>query len=382
MKGLFSLMRFVILGVLIAFALSKADCLLARETTFGHGVSVPASDSVILFRFPKNRLMHFRHTNERSLAEATALIERHRSEIHAGTLKVAIDGYLEGYESWALKRKAVRNRSNQVKSHFLMNLGLKESDFYTTNYIDRRYRGEIRDVVVLTLVYADSAAASFTPTPTFGDSWGEPAPTWVVSGMPEIPTQVYQVTTAPRDRIKRWQWPPIAIKSNLLYDAILAPSLSVEALFNDRWSAQVDATVPWWHSDHKHQYYQMALITGEARYWFRTTERWHGHYAGLMAGGAWYDLEPHNRGFKGEAWLGGFVYGYMWPISEHWSLDAEIGLGYMTTKSREYLPMDGHYVFQKSRRIHYFGPIKLGLSLSWRLDYEFFKRVKGGESDE
>lgn len=64
-------------------------------------------------------------------------------------------------------------------------------------------------------------------------------------------------------------------------------------------------------------------------------------------------------------------YGYMFPIAERLSLEAGIGLGYLYTKYREYLPvpyMGGtHYVYQQTSQMNYFGPLKVKLALVWRL---------------
>ena len=65
----------------------------------------------------------------------------------------------------------------------------------------------------------------------------------------------------------------MAIKTNLLYDAILMPSLEVECRIDDRWSVAVEGSVAWWKKDPQHKYYQIATIIPEGRYWFRTKNR-------------------------------------------------------------------------------------------------------------
>ena len=39
----------------------------------------------------------------------------------------------------------------------------------------------------------------------------------------------------------------------------------------------------------------------------------------------------------------------------------------MHSKYEEYLPIDGHYVYQQTSRMDYFGPLKLKFALVWRL---------------
>lgn len=159
----------------------------------------------------------------------------------------------------------------------------------------------------------------------------------------------------------------LAVKTNLVYDALLMPSLEVEYRIDDRWSVGLEGDVAWWRNKAKHQYYQVAAIVPEGRYWFSTRGPWHGHYVGLFAGGTWYDLENGGTGYRGEAFLTGISYGYMWPVSRALSLEAGVGIGYAYAKYEQYYPKDNHYLYQQTNRTHYFGPLKLKLALVWRL---------------
>ena len=85
----------------------------------------------------------------------------------------------------------------------------------------------------------------------------------------------------------------LAIKTNLLYDAILMPSLEVEYRIADRWTVNLEGEMAWWKNDGKHRYYQVATISPEGRWWFgqKQGSPWHGHYLGVFGGFTWYDLE-------------------------------------------------------------------------------------------
>ena len=160
---------------------------------------------------------------------------------------------------------------------------------------------------------------------------------------------------------------PWYIKSNLLYDAVLMPSLEVEYRFSEHWSAAVEGNMAWWHNNGKHKYYQLATIIPEARYWFKPQGKRRGHYLGLFGGGGWYDLENGGRGYKGEGGMVGLSYGYMFPIGKYFALEAGLGVGFMTAKYEEYLPIDGHYVYQQTERTNYFGPLKLKFAFVWNI---------------
>ena len=145
------------------------------------------------------------------------------------------------------------------------------------------------------------------------------------------------------------------------------PSLEAEYRIGDRWSVNLEGEMAWWKNDGKHKYYQLATLSPEGRYWFGTKKPWHGHYVGLFGGFSWYDLENGGRGYQGEAEMVGLSYGYMFPVGRRLSFEAGVGVGYMHSKYEEYLPIDGHYVYQQTSRMDYFGPLKLKFALVWRL---------------
>ena len=63
----------------------------------------------------------------------------------------------------------------------------------------------------------------------------------------------------------------------------------------------------------------------------------------------------------------GLSYGYMFPLGRRLSLETELGIGFLHTEYEEYLPIDGHYVYQQTSRTNWLGPVKLKFALVWRL---------------
>lgn len=171
--------------------------------------------------------------------------------------------------------------------------------------------------------------------------------------------QSVQDTDAPLHRL--------ALKTNLLYDALIMPSLEAEYRISRQWSVNLEGDMAWWKNNSRHKYYQLATVSPEGRYWFKTQKPWHGHYVGLFGGFSWYDLENGKRGYKGEAVTAGISYGYMFPIGRNLSLEAGVGVGMMFTEYEEYLPDKGCYVYEQTKQMTYFGPLKLKFALVWRL---------------
>lgn len=166
------------------------------------------------------------------------------------------------------------------------------------------------------------------------------------------------------------------LKTNLLYDALLSPSIEAEYRFSTHWSAHVDFAIAWWSNKNKHKYYQLVQLSPEARYWFNGKQAWKGHYIGAFVGAGHYDLSGGEDGYKGEFMMAGFSYGYMFPIGRYLSLEAGLGLGYLNTEYEEYRPIEGHYVYQQKSRTGYVGPVKAKLSLVWHIGRSL---SKGGE---
>lgn len=166
-----------------------------------------------------------------------------------------------------------------------------------------------------------------------------------------------------------------ALKNNILYDAALLPNLEIEWRINEKWSVAIEGDVAWWRNKQKHKYYDLAMVSAEGRRWFAVKKPWHGFYAGVFAGGGKYDLENGGKGYYGEGAMAGVSAGYMFPISRCLSFEACIGAGYMRTQYKEYIPVDGHYIYQRTKSLNYFGPLKLKFAIAWRF-FDINKRKK------
>ncbi|MDE6286949.1 MAG: DUF3575 domain-containing protein, partial [Muribaculaceae bacterium] len=160
-----------------------------------------------------------------------------------------------------------------------------------------------------------------------------------------------------------------ALKTNLLYDAALMPNLELQWQFCRHWSVALEGDVAWWSRPSANKYYRLAVISPEVRYHIAPRGILHGMYAGVFAGGGWYQLsngKNEGKGNHGEGYMAGLSFGYMWPISRCLSLEAGVGAGFMHARNREYLPVGDHKLYLRTKSINYFGPLKLKLSIAWR----------------
>ena len=345
------------------------------------------ADSVIFFRFLPGRLMFYSPYggNDRAIEEGYRLIDRHRDAIERGDAVVVVHGFCASFATEAANRRAARNRSNQVKSWFITHHGMKE-DYYRTRNHTTAWDGRKDIVAIMGVEYltlppeeAEAEIAAVPAAPEFPalEPPVTPRPAEAVLPLPAVEPVA---SAAPVKEAKVRRPIPLRLKSNLVYDAVGLPSLEVEYYFTawgQQWSAAVEGNMAWWHNDHRHRYYQLATILPEVRWWFKPMSARRGHYVGLMGGGGWYDLENKGKGYKGEGGLVGVSYGYMFPVGKWFSFEASLGLGYVHTEYEEYLPVDGHYVYQQTTRRNYFGPVKLRFALVWDIGY-WMSNKKGG----
>ena len=162
----------------------------------------------------------------------------------------------------------------------------------------------------------------------------------------------------------------IAAKTNLLYDAAVIPNIGIELYLGKRWTLAGDWFYTWFYSDTKHRYWQGYGGYLTLRKYFGKKAAEHpftGQHIGLYGLMMTYDVEWGGRGYQSPDWGfgGGIEYGYSMPIARRLNLDFSLGIGYQDGEYKEYLPMDGHYVWQVTHDRHWFGPTKAEVSLVW-----------------
>lgn len=345
-----------------------------------------SKDSVIIFRFIPKDLMFYDSKKlgfRESLFRALDLINSHKDDIVAGKAVVVIHGYCTSFPTYKANRAAAKNRSNQVKSYFITNYWMKEQYYKTRNHVDT-HRGNKEIVAVVGIEYLPGyepkrEAPKFEPIISQASI---PVPSAYIEKesidiLPnEAPVEISTLKEEDEDA-RNFNFPFI-LKSNLIYDAMLAPSLEIEYVINDRWSAGVETSIAWWHNNNKPWFYQIATLIPEVRYRIDARKQGHYHSVGLFGGAGWYDLEYLKTGYQGELWMAGLSYSYSFPINKLLGFEAGAGLGFMSAKYEEYLPQDGHFAYQQTTRTNFFGPLRLKFALVFDFN-RWLKTKKGGE---
>ena len=166
----------------------------------------------------------------------------------------------------------------------------------------------------------------------------------------------------------------LAAKTNLLFDALTALNVEVEVPISDRISLLAEDVFPWWETGNKYCF-QMWEMGAEARYWFKPwekvgTEKLRGWFAGLYGMSAIYDFQlDRSLNYQGEYWSAGITGGYALPIGrkKRVNLEFSLGLGYLQTQYRHYMPTENYDKLIRDRyhdgKASYWGPTKAKISL-------------------
>ena len=182
---------------------------------------------------------------------------------------------------------------------------------------------------------------------------------------PAIPSQVHPGQEPPPSSSY------FALKSNLLYDALLVPNLSLEASIGSGWTLGAGGMFAWWSKDAKHRYWRIYGGDLEIRKYFGTLSKskpLQGHHLGIYGDFLTYDFEFGAKGYQSKAtYAAGIKYGYSHPIANRLNLDFALGIGYLHSNYKTYVPRDGCYVYQETKKRKWLGPTQAEISLVWLL---------------
>ena len=194
---------------------------------------------------------------------------------------------------------------------------------------------------------------------------------------PAIPSQVHPEPQAPS--VASY----LALKSNLLYDALLIPNLSLEASIGSGWTLGAGGMLAWWSKDAKHRYWRIYGGDLEIRKYFGTLSKskpLQGHHLGIYGDFLTYDFEFGAKGYQSKAtYAAGIKYGYSHPIANRLNLDFALGIGYLHSNYKTYVPRDGCYVYQETKKRKWLGPTQAEISLVWLLGKGNTNNKKGGK---
>lgn len=175
----------------------------------------------------------------------------------------------------------------------------------------------------------------------------------------------------------------LAVKTNLLYDAMLVPNAELELAIGKHWSIQAEWAGTKIMRQSQGNVFQLHEYGMEARYWFDNS--WtspsqqnasaflplHGFFAGAYYSRCGFDLEHDYRGCQDpDCWSAGISGGYSYYISPSFRLELSLALGYFASQYNHYhqkAQPNGteHLVEHYRSNLNWVGPTKANVSLVW-----------------
>ena len=312
-------------------------------------------------------------------------MNEYREQIADGRMPVYVDGYCASLSTAKENRRTAYLRANRVKSELVTQKGLREADFCTTLHPGASDSG--KDAVTMTLrIPAPKAVQPETPAVS------EPAPA------PEPPTPVAPVTPAAEEP----QPAPVAeaapqpapaakpycfaVRTNVLYDAMLLPTLGVEWRVNRDWSIKLDGSFAHW-SGGEGKVQKVWLPNPEVRRYLLRNKR---SYVGVSGGYGEYNIYKYplgglfskDTGYQGSLWSAGLTVDYQLCLSRRFSVDFNLGLGYMRSEYNSFAPVMTETLIpgddfptvryerifrERSKTKNFFGPTQAEINLIWTI---------------
>lgn len=191
-------------------------------------------------------------------------------------------------------------------------------------------------------------------------------------------------TVKPQEQLpvaKQHRFPVLALKTNMLYDALTLLNYSIEVPFNEKFSVLWYHQFPWWRWGEADNEYCIRFLSigAEGRWWFKPQprpqmgmrvqrDRLMGHFVGLYAESGKWDFEwGREICHQGEHWSVGLSYGYSMPLGRRLNMEFSISVGYASIPYRKFTPSGDYEILwrdpEKHGRWHYFGPTKAQVSL-------------------
>ena len=172
-----------------------------------------------------------------------------------------------------------------------------------------------------------------------------------------------------------WSEPySVAMRTNILYDAILIPTLGVEWRIDGNYGIKLDASFSFWGKE-SGNIQKIFVVSPEFRWYLRADKRL---YTGIGCNIGSANVRNYMMGalvltddlcYKGNVFGIGAIVGYQLPLTKELAIDFNIGLGYVGFKYDTFtIVNDARVPGSKDQSKSIIGPSQAGISLIWRID--------------
>lgn len=353
------------------------------------------AEKVVTFKFLPGQDMFYIPWggNNTELDRLYSLVDEYRSDITSGKMPVYVDGYCASLESREDNLRTAAVRSNRVKSELITNKGLTEENFMTKNHA-AAYDGH-RDMVVVTL----RIPAKAEPDNARLEQERREREAAEQARRQQAERERAERERAEKERAERERAEAertareqaerdallsrtetaapmkpycFAVRTNLLYDAFLTPTLGVEWRINRNIGIKLDGSLAHWGDEHG-KVQKMWLVNPEIRWYMLENKRF---YMGASANFGEYNIYKYmvgglfsgDTGYQGDLWGAGLTVGYQLYLSRSFSLDFNLGLGYTHLKYDSFtMSGETRVSKEKDKSKDFWGPTQVGVSLVWTI---------------
>lgn len=167
----------------------------------------------------------------------------------------------------------------------------------------------------------------------------------------------------------------VAVKTNVIADALQNVNLGVEVGLAPKWSLDVTGEFNGWTLSHGRRWKHWYAMP-ELRYWL--CDRMSGHFFALHTFAGQYNIGGFDgkwnilgtdatklKNFRYQGWFAGagLGYGYAWPLAHHLNLEAEIGIGWSYSRYDSYRCANCGKKVESNQSHNFVGPTKAALNL-------------------
>lgn len=349
-----------------------------------------AADSLYIFRFVQGKDAFYApwRDNSAQLEALLTLLRAHREAILSGSIPVRVDGYCTGQAPDEENRRMAAVRSNRVKSELIGRAGVTEACFVTANHAVEYAEG-VRNVVTVTLCIPADINETKEDLPDAADTdlrvvQQEQKAVQQEQRTVQQEQKAVQQAQKPARQAKseaatpeqptptRWKERSLSLRTNLLYDAFLLPTLGVEWRISHSIGLKLDGSFSWWGGNHG-KVQKVWLVNPEVRWYLLRDRRF---YVGVSGSYGEYNIYKYlpgkllkgDTGYQGKLWNAGVTLGYQLSLSRSFSLDFNLGLGYTRSAYDSFGMTDGVRIHKQQDRTKNFpGPTQAGISLVWTI---------------
>lgn len=175
-------------------------------------------------------------------------------------------------------------------------------------------------------------------------------------------------------KLSSWNYPyTFALRTSFIFDALLIPTIGAEWRINSEFGIKWDGGLSNWGSTTGKRLQRIQFMRPEARWYLGEKKNL---YVGVSSNIGKYNIYKgvvgsiisSDTGYDGNFWNVGACAGYLLDISQNFSIDFNMGLGYNKFKHDTFNMVNDTRIYKDlGKTKEFFGPTQICVSLVWKV---------------